>query len=128
MAKSAARRQDYLKLIDQLSRNGKVRGVDLARELGVSRPTVSVFLKQLSQAGDIFLDSHHSIRLTDQGKTIANSIQEKNQILFTLLHSLGVPEDVAEYDACCMEHFLSDRSFEALKRLLEERQSSDESS
>ena len=119
--KQSKRRERYLKTIDQLSYDGKVRGVDLARELGVSKPTVSVFLKKLIQEGDVFVDSRHNIRLTDQGKRIAHSIRDKNRFFFTLLLSLGVPETIAECDACCMEHALSDRSFEALKLLLEER-------
>ena len=113
------RREDYLRIIAQLSREGKVRGADIARIQGVSRPTVSVFLKRLAAAGDITIDSHHNISLTDQGKTVACTVLDKNFTLYTLLVQLGVPEEIARQDACRMEHTLSEQSCLALKKLLE---------
>lgn len=119
MGRKTTRREDYLRIIAQLSREGKVRGADIARIQGVSRPTVSVFLKRLAAAGDITIDSHHNISLTDQGKTVACTVLDKNFTLYTLLVQLGVPEEIARQDACRMEHTLSEQSCLALKKLLE---------
>lgn len=119
MGRKTTRREDYLRIIAQLSRDGKVRGADIARIQGVSRPTVSVFLKRLAAAGDITIDSHHNISLTDQGKTVACTVLDKNFTLYTLLVQLGVPEEIARQDACRMEHTLSEQSCLALKKLLE---------
>lgn len=120
MGRKTTRREDYLRIIAQLSRKGKVRGADIARIQGVSRPTVSVFLKRLAAAGDITIDSHHNISLTGQGKAVACTILDKNFTLYTLLVQLGVPEEIARQDACRLEHTLSEQSCLALKKLLEE--------
>lgn len=121
MGKKVTRREDYLKLIYNLSSAGQVRGADLAEALEVSRPTVSVYLKQLVQAGDITMDHHHAVHLTAQGLAVARATLDRNQVFYDLLLTLGVPEPVAARDACCVEHSLSEQSCEALKRLLEER-------
>lgn len=128
MRKKPTRREDYLKLICSLSRYGAVRGADLASELNVSRPTVSVYLKQLIEAGDITMDAHHAVHLTEQGRIIAESTQNKHSMIFELLCSLGVPCDIAARDACAIEHNLSPESFDALKQLVQERQSQPASS
>lgn len=122
MKKKVTRREDYLKLIYTLSAKGLVRGADLASELDVSRPTVSIYLKQLVEAGDITMDRHHAVHLTEQGRFIAESTLDKHSVLMDLLKELGVPEEIAALDACGIEHNLSQQSHEALKRLLLERQ------
>lgn len=118
MKKKTTRREDYLKLIDTLSKSQSVHGADLARELEVSRPTVSIYLKQLVEAGDITMDRHRAVHLTEQGQKIADSTQEKHGIVFQLLHGLGVPKEIAATDACAIEHSLSPESYAALKQLV----------
>lgn len=122
MKKTTARREDYLKLIYKLSKYGDVHGADIAEELEVSRPTVCVCLKRLAEDGDITMDQHHAVHLTQQGLEIAESTQEKHSFLVELLCSLGVPADIATEDACGIEHNLSSESYEALKKMLQERQ------
>lgn len=123
MGRKVTRREDYLKMISRLSAKGAVRGSDLACALNVSRPTVSIYLKQLAEAGDITMDRHHSVHLTAQGLAVAESTCDKHDTLYNLLCSLGVPEGKAQEDACAMEHNLSDESFAAMKQLLQERKS-----
>lgn len=122
MKKRMSRREDYLKWIDELSKTGEVRGIDLARELEVSKPTVCVYLKRLVASGDITMDGEHTVHLTEQGRAVAQAIRAKNSILFALLQSIGVPCAIAARDACAMEHNLSPESYEALKELVKERQ------
>lgn len=124
MPRKITRREDYLKTINSLSGKGGVRGVDLAAELGVSKPTVCVYLKQLVEEGLITMDVHHTAHLTAQGREIAEQTREKHGILVDLLVSLGVPGEVAAKDACAMEHNLSAESFQALKELVQERKAS----
>lgn len=121
MKRKTTRREDYLKLIHTISKTKGVRGVDLARELEVSRPTVSIFLKQLVEAGDVTMDEHRIVHLTEQGRRVAEAIGDKHCILYELLRSLGVPEAIAAEDACAMEHNISPESLEALKLLVQER-------
>lgn len=122
MKKKMSRREDYLKLIYTLSQKGEVRGADLADELDIKRPTVCVYLKRLVENGDITMDRHHCVCLTEQGHAVAESTLNKHGMLCSLLRDLGVPDRIASEDACAIEHNLSPESYEALKQLLNERQ------
>lgn len=121
MKQKMTRREDYLKLIHTLSGRGEVRGADLADELNVKRPTVCVYLKRLADMGDIVMDEHHCVHLTQQGLAIAESTLDKHGMLLALLQDLGVPVEVASVDACAIEHNLSPETYSALKQLLHER-------
>ena len=121
MKKKMSRREDYLKLIYTLSKRGEVRGADLADELDVKRPTVCIYLKRLIECGDVTMDEHHCIHLTEQGLAIAESTLDKHGMLFALLQDLGVPSAVATGDACAIEHSISPETYSALKQLLKER-------
>lgn len=123
MRKPTARREDYLKLIYQLSKAGEVRGANIAEILDVSRPTVCVCLKRLAEAGDITMDEHHTVHLTQQGLAVAEATQEKHSFLVKLLCSIGVPNQIASNDACGIEHNLSPETYAALKQLYQERES-----
>ena len=122
MKKKMSRREDYLKLIYTLSRKGEVRGADLADELDVKRPTVCVYLKRLMENGDIVMDEHHCVRLTEQGLAIAEATLDKHGMLLALFQNLGVPDSIAMEDACAIEHSISPETYSALKQLLNERQ------
>lgn len=122
MEKRTARREDYLKWIYVLSQQGMVHGSDLADAFGVKRPTVSVFLKWLMENGDITMDKHRCIFLTEQGRLTAEHTVNKHSVLLALLRELGIPEQVANEDACAMEHSISPETFAAFWQLLQERQ------
>ena len=122
MKKKMTRREDCLKLIYTLSREGEVHGADLADELDVKRPTVCVYLKRLVDIGDIVMDEHHCVHLTQQGLQIAESTLDEHGMLLELLQNLGVPGEVATEDACAIEHNISPETYSALKQLLNERQ------
>ena len=117
-----SRREDYLKVIYTLAGKGEVRGSDLADELGIRRSTVCVYLKRLAEVGDITMDAHHCVRLTRQGRAIAEATLDKHGLLLSLLQELGVPAAVADRDACAIEHNLSPETYSALKQLLKQRQ------
>lgn len=122
MKKKMSRREEYLKLIYTLSGKGEVRGADLADELNIKRPTVCVYLKRLAANGDIIMDEHHCVRLTEQGLSIAESTLDKHGMLVALLQDLGVPDVIAVKDACAIGHNLSPETYHAFKQLLLERQ------
>ena len=100
-----------------MKRNGPVRGAYIARELNVSKPTVSATLKELHEEGFIEVSGDKTIELTDKGFGIAQRIVERNQIIYSLLIELGVDKNVAEKDACNIEHYLSDDSIQAFTGL-----------
>ena len=111
--------EDYLKVIYILSKQKEVHGVDIAGELKVSRPTVSVALKALEEEGYIFVDDAHKVHLTEKGRRIAEDTYERHNTFRRLLTGLGVDEKTAAADACEMEHAVSQESYEALKILAE---------
>lgn len=121
MKQKMSRREDYLKMIHTLSQKGEVRGSDLAEELNIKRPTVCVYLKRLAECGDIVMDTHHCVHLTEQGLRIAESTLDKHSLLSGLLEDLGVPKGIAAVDACAIEHNISPETYTALKQLLQER-------
>ena len=118
-----SRREDYLKLIYLLSQTGAVHGDELADELNVKRPTVCIYLKRLMENGDITMDIHHCICLTEQGLAIAESTLDKHGMLMALFRNLGIPEGIATEDACAIEHGICSETYSALKKSLNERQS-----
>ena len=113
--------EDYLKIIYILSKRKGVHGADIAGELKVSRPTVSVALKALAEEGYLFLDDVHEVHLTEKGRQIAENTYERHNTFRQLLTELGVDEKTAAADACEMEHAVSPASYEALKRLMDNR-------
>ena len=109
--------EDYLKVIYVISKQKEVHGADIAGELKVSRPTVSIALKALAEEGYIFVDDAYEVHLTVKGRRIAEDTYERHDTFRQLLMSLGVDEKTAAADACEMEHAVSQASYEALKVL-----------
>ena len=111
--------EDYLERILVLKdRNGQVRSIDIATDMGFSKPSVSIAMKKLKEGGFILIDGNGLISLTEEGHEIAARIYERHQVLTTYFVSLGVPEDIAKKDACKIEHDLSDETFKAIKNSL----------
>lgn len=108
--------ENYLETILMLhNRLGMVRSIDIATELGFSKPSVSVFMKNLRQNGYILVDKDGYITLTDAGRAIADKIYERHQMIAEILMALGVDEETAYRDSCKIEHDISDKSFECMK-------------
>lgn len=108
--------EDYLKTIYLLGGDHMgVRCVDVASRLGISRPSVSVTVKRLTDNGFLEIDGHHQLRLTDRGVQVARSTLEKNQAIRTMLQAFGVDEENAARDACRMEHDISPVSLAAMQ-------------
>ena len=110
--------EDYLKTIYILSRKKDVHGADIAKEIGVSRPTVCVSLKALAEEGYILMNDAHEVHLTEKGMQIAKETYERHNTFCRLLTGLGVDEKTAASDACEMEHAASAESYQALKTLI----------
>lgn len=111
--------EDYLETILILSRrNGNVRSVDIANELGFKKSSVSVAMKNLRMNEYIKVDENGYITLTESGSEIAGKIYERHTILTDFLSSLGVDKNIAAEDACKIEHDISSESFDALKKFI----------
>lgn len=108
--------EDYLESILALSRvKTKVRSIDIANRLKVTKPSVSVAMKKLRENGFITMDGDGYIFLTEEGKRIADKIYERHQFITQWLQDLGVSEEIATIDACKIEHVLSEETFCAIK-------------
>lgn len=109
--------EDYLETILILSgKKEAVHAIDIAEDMSFSKPSVSVAMKKLKQAGYIEINEKQEITLTPTGYEIASKTYEKHQILSKLFMDLGVDEKTAMEDACRVEHDLSDVTFEAIKK------------
>ncbi|MGN0975024.1 MAG: metal-dependent transcriptional regulator [Gemmiger sp.] len=107
--------EDYLEKILMIQeRKGEVRSIDIATEMGFSKPSVSVAMKNLRQNGYISMDANGYITLEEPGLAIAQRIYGRHKELSRFLVSIGVSEAVAARDACKMEHDLSDETFARL--------------
>ena len=109
--------ENYLEAILVLhNRNGYVRSIDIVNELGFSKPSVSVAMKNLRENGYIRMDADGSIFLEEKGKAIAEMIYERHTFISDWLIQLGVEKQTAAEDACRIEHAISKESFEAIKK------------
>lgn len=107
----------YLETILRLSeKNPNVRSVDVAEELGYSKPSVSRAVGLLKKGGYLNMDSAGYLTLTEAGNALATKIYERHRVLTVMLTHLGVSAEQAAEDACKMEHVISDETFDAIKR------------
>jgi DtxR family Mn-dependent transcriptional regulator len=112
--------ENYLETIYMLTREKQpVRSVDIANEMGYSKPTISIMMRQLKESGYIRVGRSGYITLTDTGLAIAERVYERHILLTEILVSLGVDEKIALEDACKVEHNLSKESFECIKNYFE---------
>ncbi|MBP5152953.1 MAG: metal-dependent transcriptional regulator [Lachnospiraceae bacterium] len=112
--------EDYLKSIYVLNlRKGYVRAVDIASELGVTKPSVSAAMKKLRETGLIFLDKNGFICLTDAGRELAEKVNKKHTLITKFLIGVGVNEKIASKEACLIEHDIGEETFERLEALYE---------
>lgn len=109
--------ENYLETILILSKKlPVVRSVDIANELGFTKPSVSVAMKNLRENGYILVDPSGYITLSESGREIAETMYERHTLLSNWLMYLGVDRKTAVEDACRMEHVLSATSFDAIKQ------------
>ena len=113
--------EDYLERILQLQeKQEKVISLDIANSMNYSKPSVSRAMKNLRENGYITIDSAGVISLTKKGSDIAARIYERHKIISEVLMRLGVSKENAIRDACKIEHDLSDETFDAIKKHIEE--------
>ena len=106
----------YLETILILSRQSPyVRAIDISAHMRYSKPSVSRGLGILKKSGYITVDRGGAIELTESGRAVAEKIYERHTILTKALMLLGVDEKTAAEDACRMEHYISDASFQAVR-------------
>lgn len=106
----------YLEAIYVLSqKSSAVRSIDIGEYMGYSKPSVSRAVRLLKKRGLIDSDKDGYLVLTEEGKKQAMRIYERHTLLTKLLITIGVDEETAAEDACRVEHYISDKTFEAIK-------------
>ena len=109
--------ENYLEAILMIrEEKGMVRAIDVVNQLGFSKPSVSVAMKNLETNGFITRNSDGFIFLTESGEEIAEMIFERHKLLTELFMRLGVSAETARDDACKVEHDLSEETFECIKK------------
>ncbi len=111
----------YLETILVLSKQKScVRAIDVGEHMGYSKPSISRAMGLLKKGGYVVVDDNGYISLTPSGLAVAEKILQRHALLTKWLVSLGVDQTIATQDACKMEHHISDESFQAIKRYLEQ--------
>ena len=114
--------EDYLEVILVLQKQkGVVRSVDVARHLGVSKPSVCHAVATLREGGFLLMDEDNFLHLTDAGCEVAEQVYEKHRFFTQRLIAAGVDPKTAEADACRIEHVISEESFQRLKATAESK-------
>lgn len=106
--------EDYLEAIVMLggSPTQPVRSVDIAAKIGVSKASVSKAIASLKAAGLLEQPFYGDITLTQKGYNYGCSVLKRHEMLTKfLIQEIGLSTEVAEEEACQMEHAISDESF-----------------
>ena len=114
--------ENYLETILVLSLDKPyVRSIDIANELGFSKPSVSVAMGHLREGGMITTDEDGLLDFTEAGLELATDVYNRHCLLTDFLLFLGVSDPVAREDACKLEHDLSPESYQCLKQFMDRR-------
>lgn len=108
--------ENYLEQILIINnKKGYCRSIDICNEMGFSKPSVSVYMKNLREDGYISVDDSGNITLTEKGKDIADRIYDRHNVIAGFLMQLGTSEETAYKDSCKIEHDISEESFLLIK-------------
>ncbi len=112
--------EDYIETIYIIEqKRGSVRSIDVAMELGFSRPSVSRAVGILKKEGLLYVEPDGTLKLTEEGRKKAQGVYEKHTILTRfLMITAGIDEDTAENDACRIEHVISNDTFKGIKEFV----------
>ena len=113
--------EDYLEaILIQIKKSGACRVTDVANQIGFTKASTSVALRKLEEEGFVSRDDWR-VLLTDKGMATAKATYERHSFFADLFKKLGIADDVAEMDACRIEHVLSDETYERLKEYVKNR-------
>lgn len=116
--------EDYLETVLILSKmNGEARISDIAEKLDISKPSVTEAIDKLSEQGYVNKEKYRPVSLTPKGKKFAEEVFCKHNILKQfLINVVGVNPEIAENDACKIEHVVSNNTMKKIYKILEEEE------
>ncbi len=113
------RMEDYLEIIYELvQQKGYATSVDITECLNVSAPSVTKMMRRLDIKGYLEYEKYRGIRLTNEGKVVAENIKKRHKLLTEFFKIIGVSEDIANQDAEGIEHHLHTETLEKLEQFL----------
>lgn len=114
--------EDYLEMVYSLYlKNGTIRMTDIASELGVSKPSVNRAIKTLKGQGLVQQELYGEINITEEGIRLAKNVMHRHKLIkHFLVDILGVSPDVADTEACHMEHYMSQDTIDKFEKLVNE--------
>lgn len=121
MNKMSMSSEDYLEAIVMLggTTETSVRSVDIANKLGVSKASVNKAVNSLKERNLVDQPYYGDITLTPEGYEYGSGVLDRHRLLFTFLtKEIGISEDVADAEACLMEHAISEDSFKKWRAYL----------
>jgi DtxR family Mn-dependent transcriptional regulator len=112
--------EDYLEAIYCIGQGKKVvRVKNIASRIGVTMPTVTSMLKSLNQKGFVDYEKREYLELTPEGERVGREINRRHQVLLSfLIEILGVDPEVADGEACRIEHGIGARTMDRLVRFI----------
>ena len=114
--------ENYLEAIIKLEqKNGNVRSIDIAHELGYTKPSISRAMSRLKESGHITMDRFGRIAMTESGRALAQQTWDRHKLLTGCLIALGVSPETAAEDACRIEHDISPETYEKIKAYYEKK-------
>jgi len=112
--------EDYLEAILNISEEkGYARTKDIAQELKISSPSVTEMLRKLNGMKFITYRKYEGARLTSKGREIATIVRERHEVMRKFLDIIQVPENIAEKDACTIEHHLDPKTITQIRKLVD---------
>ena len=120
MEKLTASLEDYLEIICNFENSKRqIKAIDISKELNISRASVTEALKKLAEKGLLNYGRYETISLTDEGKIIAQKVVSKHFILQKFFEQiLGLSSEEASYNACKIEHIITDNAFDKISKLV----------
>ncbi len=121
VTRQTASMEDYLKAVVFLLNEGEEATItNISNLLGVKKPSVSAAVTKLTEQGLMEHEKYGPVKLTTDGLKIAKDVTHRHNTLRQfLVEILKVPEEIAQEDACCMEHLLSRTSLKKLSKFTE---------
>jgi len=121
ISEQTASREDYLEAIAKLrEEEPSVRVTQISKRLGVKKPSVTAALHKLSEDGLVKHRRYGVVELTPEGRRIAEEVMRRHEVLFRFLSEvLDIDGEIAQGDACRVEHLLSPTSLDRLAKFVE---------
>jgi len=115
--------EDYLETIyEQLEKTHKIKAVDIAKKMNISRASVTEALQKLAQKEYLIYEKNHPIELTEKGVEIAKEVMHKHRILCDFFVKIvKIDNDEAEINACRIEHVITQNAFDKISELVKNK-------